>query len=184
MSIWRARSALLSLPREVGKHPEDGEPMLAGIGRFGPYVQHGKIYANLEAGDDVLTIGHNRAVTLIAEKVAKGPGKSRFGAAPGRPLGEHPDKGGPIVVKSGRYGPYVSHDGVNASLPSDKTPEALTLEEAVSLIDARATDGRPPTQRRRPVRGAAKPKARSKPAAAPAASPAKKPSRKAKKAAN
>ncbi|HWF97219.1 MAG TPA: type I DNA topoisomerase [Xanthobacteraceae bacterium] len=176
--------ALLSLPREVGKHPDDGEPVLAGIGRFGPYVQHGKIYANIEAGDDVLTIGHNRAVTLIAEKIAKGPGKSRFGAAPGRPLGEHPDKGGPIVVKSGRYGPYVSHDGVNASLPSDKTPETLTLEEAVSLIDARATDGRPPTQRRRPARGAAKPKARSKPATAPAASPAKKPSRKAKKAAN
>ena len=78
--------ALLSLPREVGKHPDDGEPVLAGIGRFGPYVQHGKIYANLDAGDDVLTIGHNRAVTLIAEKVAKGPGKSRFGTAPGRPL--------------------------------------------------------------------------------------------------
>ncbi len=175
--------ALLSLPREVGKHPDDGEPVLAGIGRFGPYVQHGKIYANLEAGDDVLTIGHNRAVTLIAEKVAKGPGKSRFGAAPGRPLGEHPDKGGPIVVKSGRYGPYVSHDGVNASLPSDKTPETLTLEEAVSLIDARSTDGRPPAQRRRPARGAPKPKARAKPAPAPAASPAKKPARKPKKVA-
>jgi DNA topoisomerase-1 len=175
--------ALLSLPREVGKHPDDGVPILAGIGRFGPYVQHGKIYANIEAGDDVLTIGQNRAVTLIAEKVAKGPGKSRFGATPGRPLGEHPDKGGPIVVKSGRYGPYVSHDGVNASLPSDKTPETITLEEAVSLIDARATDGRLPTQRRRPT-AKAKPRA-TKPA--PTAAPpraAKKPTRKAKKAAN
>ena len=98
---------LLSLPREVGKHPEDGEPILAGIGRFGPYVQHGKTYANLTAGDDVLTIGLNRAVTLIEEKKAKGPRKGRFGADPGRALGEHPDKGGPIVVKSGRYGPYV-----------------------------------------------------------------------------
>jgi DNA topoisomerase I len=173
--------ALLSLPREVGKHPDDGAPVLAGIGRFGPYVQHGKIYANIEAGDDVLTIGQNRAVTLIAEKIAKGPSKSRFGAAPGRPLGEHPDKGGPIMVKSGRYGPYVSHDGVNASLPSDKTPETLTIEEAVSLIDARATDGRrPPAQRRRPARAAAKPKSRAKPAPAPSA--AKKPSRKAKAA--
>jgi DNA topoisomerase-1 len=176
--------ALLSLPREVGKHPDDGAPVLAGIGRFGPYVQHGKTYANLEAGDDVLTIGQNRAVTLIAEKVAKGPGKSRFAPAPGRPLGEHPDKGGPIVVKSGRYGPYVSHDGVNASLPSDKTPESLTLEEAVSLIDARATDARPPAQRRRPARAAAaKAKPRAKPAPAPTPS-AKKPARKAKKAAN
>ena len=181
--------ALLSLPREVGKHPDDGVPILAGIGRFGPYVQHGKIYANIDAGDDVLTIGQNRAVTLIAEKVAKGPSKSRFGAAPGRPLGDHPDKGGPIVVKAGRYGPYVSHDGVNASLPSDKTPEALTLEEAVSLLDARATDSRPSSARRRPApRGAAaKTKAKSpraKPAPKPAPSAAKKPARKAKKAAN
>jgi DNA topoisomerase-1 len=173
--------ALLSLPREVGKHPDDGAPVLAGVGRFGPYVHHGKTYANLEAGDDVLTIGQNRAVTLIAEKIAKGPRNGRFGPAPGRPLGEHPDKGGPIVVKSGRYGPYVSHDGVNASLPSDKTPEAVTLEEAVSLIDARATDGRLPAQRRRPARAAAaKPKSRAKPAPAAAASAAKKPSRKVK----
>ncbi len=173
--------ALLSLPREVGKHPDDGVPILAGVGRFGPYVQHGKTYANLETGDDVLTIGQNRAVTLIAEKVAKGPRKSRFGADPGRALGEHPDKGGPIVVKSGRYGPYVSHDGVNASLPSDKTPETVTLEEAVSLLDARAGGSRPPAQRRRPAR-AAKPKSRAKPAPAPAPSTAKKPSRKAKAA--
>jgi DNA topoisomerase-1 len=173
---------LLSLPREVGKHPEDGVPILAGVGRFGPYVQHGKTYANLEPGDDVLTIGQNRAVTLIAEKIAKGPGKSRFAPQPGRPLGDHPDKGGPIVVKSGRYGPYVSHDGVNASLPSDKTPETITLEEAVSLLDARSSAGaKPSTQRRRPARSAAKPKARAKPAPAPAAArAAKKPSRKAK----
>jgi DNA topoisomerase I len=174
---------LLSLPREVGKHPDDGAPILAGVGRFGPYVQHGKTYANLEAGDDVLTIGQNRAVTLIAEKIAKGPRNSRFGPAPGRSLGEHPDKGGPIVVKSGRYGPYVSHDGVNASLPSDKTPETVTLEEAVSLIDARASDGaRPPAQRRRPARAPAKAKSRAKPAPVPAPKAAKKPSRKAKAA--
>src|SRR5258707_9311755 len=76
---------LLSLPREVGKHSEDGEPIIAGVGRFGPYVQHGKTYANLTAGDDVLAIGLNRAVTLIEEKRARGPRKGgRFGAAPGR----------------------------------------------------------------------------------------------------
>jgi DNA topoisomerase-1 len=132
---------LLSLPREVGKHPEDGEPILAGVGRFGPYVQHGKTYANLEAGDDVLTIGLNRAVTLIAEKKAN-PGRGRrFGADPGRPLGEHPDKGGPVVVKKGRYGPYVSHDGVNATLPADMAPETVTLEQALPLLDARAARG-------------------------------------------
>src|SRR5205085_231276 len=83
---------LLSLPREVGKHPEGGEPIMASIGRFGPYVQHGKTYANLDTGDDVLTIGLNRAVALIADKTTKGPRKGRFGGDPGRPLGEHPDK--------------------------------------------------------------------------------------------
>ena len=134
---------LLSLPREVGKHPEDGEPIRASIGRFGPYVQHGKTYANLEAGDDVFTIGLNRAVTLIAEKIAKGPRARRFGADPGRPLGDHPTKGGPIVAKNGRYGPYVSHAGVNATLPNDKTPENVTLEEAVALLDARAERSSP-----------------------------------------
>ena len=95
---------LLSLPREVGKHSDDGTAILAGVGRFGPYVQHGKTYANLTTGDDVLTIGFNRAVTLIEEKKAKGPRKGRFGADPGRALGDHPDKGGPVVVKNGRYG--------------------------------------------------------------------------------
>ncbi|MGE3144006.1 MAG: type I DNA topoisomerase [Pseudorhodoplanes sp.] len=131
---------LLSLPRRVGIHPEDGEPILAGIGRFGPYVQHGKTYANLEAGDEVLNIGLNRAVTLIAEKKLK-PSKGRRQADPGRLLGEHPDKGGPVVAKNGRYGPYVSHDGVNATLPADKTHETVTLEEALALIDARAAKG-------------------------------------------
>ena len=131
---------LLALPREVGKHPEDGEPILAGVGRFGPYVQHGKTYANLETGDDVLTVGLNRAVTLIAEKKLN-PGRGRFRADPGRSLGEHPDKGGPVVVKNGRYGPYVSHDGVNATLPSDMTPETVTLEQALPLLDARAARG-------------------------------------------
>jgi DNA topoisomerase-1 len=132
---------LLSLPRDVGKDPESGEMIIAGIGRFGSYVKLGKTYANLEPGDDVLNIGLNRAVTLIAEKKAN-PGKGRrFGADPGRSLGEHPDKGGPIIVKNGRYGAYVSHDGVNATLPSDKTPENVTLEEAVGLIDARIAAG-------------------------------------------
>src|SRR5262249_6108476 len=132
---------LLSLPREVGKHPDDGEPIMAGIGRFGSYVRHGKTYANIETGDDVLTVGLNRAVTLIEERKAKGPSKGRFGADPGRALGDHPDKGGPVVVKNGRYGPYVSHDGVNATLPSDITPETITLEQALPLLEARAARG-------------------------------------------
>jgi DNA topoisomerase-1 len=153
--------ALLSLPREVGRHPEDGEPIRAGIGRFGPYVQHGKTYANLESPEDVFTIGLNRAVTLIAEKRAKGSRGRRFGADPGRPLGDHPVKGGAVVAKNGRYGPYVSHNGVNATLPADKTPETVTLDEAVALVDARAERNAPapharPRRTKRPSPGTAR----------------------------
>jgi DNA topoisomerase I len=133
--------AILSLPREVGLHPEDREPIIAGVGRFGPYVKHGKTYANLEQGDDVLTIGLNRAVTLIAEKKLK-PGKGpRFGAVSGKSLGEHPQKGGAVLVKNGRYGPYVTHEGVNATLPNDKTPDTITLDEAIGLLEERITKG-------------------------------------------
>jgi DNA topoisomerase-1 len=132
---------LLSLPREIGKHPEGGEPILAGVGRFGPYVQHGKTYANLTTGDDVLSIGLNRAVTLIEEKKAKGPRRSRSGMGSGRSLGNHP-QGGPVVVRNGRYGPYVSHDGVNATLPSDLAPESISLEEALGLLAARSAKKR------------------------------------------
>jgi DNA topoisomerase-1 len=173
---------LLSLPREIGKHPEDGEPIKAGIGRFGPYVLHNKTYANLENGEEVFTIGLNRAVTLIADKIAKGPSKGRFGADPGRPLGDHPDKGGPIVVKKGRYGPYVSHAGVNATLPNDVTPEQVTLAQAIELLNARAAKtGDAPRARRAPAARRAK-----SPAAAPAAKKPKaaaKPVAKKKKAA-
>jgi DNA topoisomerase I len=151
--------ALLGLPRQVGLHPETGEPILAGLGRFGPYVQHGKTYASLEPGDEVLNIGLNRAVTLIAEKQLKGGRGRRFGADPGRPLGEHPVKGGAVVAKNGRYGPYVSHNGVNATLPGDKTPETVSLEDAVVLIDAKAgtAGSKRPTRRSRKA-GAQKPR--------------------------
>src|SRR5215207_8180835 len=131
---------LLSLPREIGKHPETGEPITAGIGRFGPFVKHEKTYASLEAGDEVFDVGLNRAVTLIAEKVAKGPSGRRFGVDPGKPLGDHPTLGG-VAVKNGRYGAYVTSGGVNATIPSDKTPETITLAEAIALIDERAAKG-------------------------------------------
>jgi len=169
--------SMLALPRDVGASPEDGEMIVAGVGRFGPYVKHGKIYASLEDGDDVLTIGLNRAVTLIAEKKLK-PGKGRrFGADPGKELGQHPDKGGPVVVKNGRYGPYVSHDGVNATLPSDMTPDTVTLEQAIPLLDARAAagGGKKKAKGKAPAKAPkaakeAKPKAEAKPeAAAPSA---------------
>ncbi|MEP7031791.1 MAG: DNA topoisomerase, partial [Pseudolabrys sp.] len=161
--------ALLSLPREVGISPEDNEPILAGVGRFGPYVKHGKIYASLEEGDDVLTVGLNRAMHLIADKIANPKKGRRFGADPGKALGDHPDKGGPIVVKNGRYGPYVSHNGINATLTGDKTPETVTLDEAIVLLDARAAlVGNSPKGRR--AAGRKSPKTAAK-AAAKAASP-------------
>jgi DNA topoisomerase-1 len=174
--------ALLSLPREVGIDPESGEPIVAGVGRFGPYVQLGKTYANLEAGDDVLTVGLNRAVTLIAEKKLKGPSGRKFGADPGRPLGDHPTRGGTIVVKNGRYGPYVSHEGVNATLPNDKTPEAITLDEAVGLIDARIEAGGGSKGRRKvPPRKGPAGKATAKSPRGPAKKPAEKTAAAAKK---
>jgi DNA topoisomerase-1 len=131
---------LLSLPREIGRHPETGQPITAGIGRFGPFVKHEKTYASLEAGDEVFDVGLNRAVTLIAEKVAKGPGRGRFGADPGKQIGDHPSLGA-VAVKSGRYGAYVTAGGVNATIPSDKDKNAITLAEAIALIDERAAKG-------------------------------------------
>jgi DNA topoisomerase I len=179
---------LLALPREVGLSPEDGEPILAGIGRFGSYVKHGKTYANLEDGDNVLTIGLNRAVTLIAEKKANPKKGRRFGADPGKLLGEHPDKGGPVVVKNGRYGPYVSHNGINATITGDKTPETITLTEAIVLLDARAEQlGSQPRRaagRKKAGAPSEAPKGRKKKAAETpdtaekAAKPRKKPARK------
>jgi len=150
---------LLSLPREIGRHPETGEPITAGLGRFGPFVRHEKTYASLEAGDEVFDIGLNRAVTLIAEKILKGPSGRRFGADPGKPLGDHPTLGG-VAVKGGRYGAYVTAGGVNATIPSDKTQETITLEEAIVLIDERVAKGGG-----KPKRGAkAKPAKAAKPA--------------------
>jgi DNA topoisomerase-1 len=168
--------ALLALPREVGKSPEDGEPIMAGVGRFGPYVKHGKVYASLEEGDDVLTVGLNRAITLIADKIANPKKGRRFGADPGKALGEHPDKGGPIVVKNGRFGPYVSHNGVNATLTGDKTPDTVTLDEAVVLLDARAAMmGNSPKGRRAAGRKNASGKATASRAAKPKKPAAAKP---------
>ena len=165
---------LLSLPREVGKHPETGEPITAGLGRFGPFVKHEKTYASLEAGDDVFNIGLNRAVTLIAEKVAKGPSGRRFGADPGKPLGDHPTLGA-VAQKAGRYGAYVTAGGVNATIPSDIAPEAITLAQAIALLDERAAKGGGKAKRapKKAAKTKAKPEAKSE-AEGAEAKPAKK----------
>lgn len=131
---------LLSLPREIGPHPEDGEMIEAGIGRYGPYVKHGRLYANIKEVADVFTIGMNRAVEELAQKKAGGRG-GRAAAKPLRELGEHPEKGGPVNVMDGRYGPYVKWEKVNATLPKGTEPDAVTMEMAVELIAAKAAKG-------------------------------------------
>jgi DNA topoisomerase-1 len=130
---------LLALPREVARHPTSGEPILAGIGRYGSYVQHGKTYANLGRDDDVLEIGGNRAIDLIVAKES-GAGGSRFGGGPPRVLGEHPE-GGPVSVKQGRFGAYVNHGKINATIPRGTDPASLTLDDAVELLRAKAAGG-------------------------------------------
>jgi DNA topoisomerase I len=136
---------LLSLPRELGRHPETGEMIMAGIGRFGPYIKHGSTFKSLTAEDDVLTIGANRAVVLLAEPAAE---RRRAAPQPLRELGPHPE-GGVISLFRGRYGPYVSHNGVIASLPRDADPDTFSLEQALPLLEARR-DQHP--QRRRAVK--------------------------------
>ncbi len=131
--------ALLSLPREVGRHP-DGEPLEAGVGRYGPYVRHGRTYASLSRGDDVLTIGMNRAMDLIAQKEAR-KGGGRAAQTPLRELGEHPE-GGALNLMSGRYGPYVKWNGTNATLPKGTDPESLTREQALELVEAKRKTGK------------------------------------------
>src|SRR5262249_30918993 len=155
---------LLSLPREVGKHPADGEPIVAALGRFGPYIKHGKIYRSLPPEDDVITIGLNRAVALLAE-----PSKRRRrGPETIRVIGKHPADNADITLYKGRYGPYVNHDSVNASLPSDIEPAALPLDEAVRLLTERAERAGARKPRRKKTKAAsAKPETDAKVEPAP-----------------
>jgi DNA topoisomerase-1 len=161
---------LLSLPREVGKHPETGEPITAGIGRYGPFVQSSGKYANLPEVDEVFTVGLNRAVDLLAAKAAGG---GRFGRAASATAAiktfEHDD--GAISVRAGRYGPYVNQGKVNATLPKELKPEDVTLEKALELIAAKGGA--------RPVRRAAAKKTAAKKAPAKKAPAKKAPAKKA-----
>jgi DNA topoisomerase-1 len=120
---------LLALPRELGRHPETGDMMVAGIGRFGAYIKHGATFKSLGADDDVLTIGLNRAVVLLAEQAPE----RRRGPRLLRELGAHP-KGGIVGLYQGRYGPYVSHDGVIASVPRNSDPATFSLAGALPLL--------------------------------------------------
>lgn len=175
-----AALSLLALPREVGIHPESGKPIVANLGRFGPYVLHDGKYTSLKADDDVLTIGMNRAVALIAEAGQKKAGA----AAPLRIIGV-PAEGGEVALYAGRYGPYVKQGSVNASLSRDDDADTLTLERALELIAARAASagkGKTGSKKKTAAKSPAKPatkKAAKKPASSAAASPKAKPTSKA-----
>jgi DNA topoisomerase-1 len=129
---------LLSLPREVGVEPESGEMILAGIGRFGPYLKVGPRYQSLPKDDDVLEIGLNRAVVVLAE------GKERAakrGAGPAKNIGNHPEDGRAITLRSGRFGPYVQHGQIRATLPKGTDEGTLSVDAAVALLIAKAAKG-------------------------------------------
>ena len=171
---------LLSLPREVALHPEDNEPIFAGLGRYGPYVQHKTTYASLGDIEEVFEVGQNRAVTLLAEKRAGGGRGARGAPAALKELGAHPVSGEPIRVLSGRYGPYVNAGRVNANVPKGADPAAMTLAEAVGLLDARAAQA--PAKAAKPAAKKAAAKTASKPAAKTPPAPKSKAPRKTKAA--
>jgi DNA topoisomerase I len=142
MDLERALK-LLNLPRLVGDHPETKTPITAALGRFGPYIKHDGTYASVGSIEDVFEIGINHAVTLMAEKRAGG-GKSRFQRA--KPtvlatLGDHPEEGGKIEVLEGKYGAYVSHNGVNATVPKGTQPTELSVSAAILLLQERIAKG-------------------------------------------
>jgi len=149
--------ALLALPRDVGQHPETGKMISAGLGRYGPFVLHDGAYANLESIEDVFSIGLNRAVTVLAEKQAKGKG-GRGGGTPAalKDLGEHPAGGGNVTVRDGKYGAYVNFGKVNATLPKNTDPATVTMETALALIAEKEAKG---GGAKKPARAAKKPAA-------------------------
>jgi DNA topoisomerase-1 len=144
---------LLSLPREIGPHPETGKPITASIGRYGPYLAHDGKYAKLGSTAEVFETGMNAAVAKLAD-AASGGGRQRGASRePLAVLGKHPASAGDIKVMAGRYGPYVTDGTTNATLPKGMEPSAVTLDEAVRLIDERAAKG-PPKKKggRKPAR--------------------------------
>ncbi|MFH1793967.1 MAG: type I DNA topoisomerase [Pseudomonadota bacterium] len=166
--------ALLSLPRDVGQHPETGKMISAGLGRYGPFLLHDGVYANLESIEDVFSVGINRAVSVLAEKVAKGPGRRGSTPVALKDLGEHPNGGGNVTVRDGKYGAYVNFGTVNATIPKGKDPSAITMDEALALIAAREAAGGGKKSSARKSTGKTASAAKAAPKKKSAAKPAKK----------
>jgi len=155
---------LLSLPRTIGDHPETGKPIVASIGRYGPYLNHDGKYARLTSTAEVFEIGMNAAVAKLADAAANG-GRPARGAArePLKILGKHPRTEAELRIMDGRYGAYVTDGTTNATLPKTVSPDQLTLEEAAQLIDARAAAAPAKKGRAKKAPVKAKPKATTKP---------------------
>ncbi|WP_437187303.1 type I DNA topoisomerase [Planctomicrobium sp. SH668] len=168
---------LLELPRRLGHHPEDNKVVNAGVGRFGPYVQHAGKYKSLGKEDDVLTIGLDRAVELLKEV------KGRAAVPPLKELGPHPEDEKPVAIFEGRYGAYVKHGKTNATVPKDTDPLSLTMEQALELIEARAGKTGKGTKKATKKKAAKKAVAASDDAPAPKKKAAKKKAAKKKKTA-
>ena len=145
---------LLSLPRELGLHPETNKKVIVNIGRFGPYIGHDGKFKSIPRSDSIFDINLNRAVELLAQ--------AKDGNTVLRTLGDHPDDKASVEICSGRYGPYARHGKVNATLPKDVSVDEITLEAALELIAAKAAKG----DKAKPVKKAVKPKAVTKPKAA------------------
>ncbi|WP_415287402.1 type I DNA topoisomerase [Brevundimonas sp. S1H14] len=170
---------LLSLPRDVGPHPEDGKMITASLGRYGPFVAHAGTYANVADIEEVFDVGLNRAVALLAEKRAGRAGRASA-AAPLKELGAHPETGEAVQVMAGRYGPYVKSGKINATLPKGTAPEDMTMEAALPLLAAKA--GAAPKKKAPAKKAAAKKPAAKKEPAAKKPATKKAPAKKAKAA--
>jgi len=142
---------LLSLPREIGAHPESGKPITASIGRYGPYLAHDGKYARLNSTAEVFETGMNAAVAKLAD-AASGGGRQSASREPIAVLGAHPSSGKEIKVMSGRYGPYVTDGTTHATLPKTADPKSVTLEQAVEWIDAKAAKSPASKGRKKPAR--------------------------------
>ncbi|HEX6740697.1 MAG TPA: type I DNA topoisomerase [Sphingomicrobium sp.] len=139
---------LLSLPREIGPHPESGKPITASIGRYGPYLAHDGKYAKLNSTAEVFETGMNAAVAKLADAATGGGRQRGAGREPIAVLGPHPASGKEVKVMAGRYGPYVSDGATHATLPKGSEPKTVTLDQAVEWIDAKAAKGPSPKRGR------------------------------------
>ncbi len=169
---------LLSLPRELGLHPESGKKVIVNIGRFGPYIGHDGKFKSIPRTDSIFDITLERAEELLAQ--------AKAGNAVLRTLGEHPDDKSPVEICSGRYGPYARHGKINATLPKDVSADEITLEEALELISAKAAKGdtgktraaKKPAAKKSEAKKPAVKKASAKPKTKASTTTAKKPGRK------